>query len=548
MQALGFGKQWSRALSGKVKRLQAIVTSRNGSRAFHRPELSEVGDEHKAHLLGTALNADVKDRTGVRNHRQLTREQMVEYQADLRRRLEEAAPGAVVEAMCLFTGMNERGVTTLALGNEALPGEVLTLDLERGGLHVALNHLVERRRLELDHGQIYQPSKQSYFIPWPMNLIAALQTMATGAAESVADWQPVIRLVDILPQAERDHQLQAGVSAISEQTLPAHGLTPTSARARNTFPTQGRDYGMKSTNRSLAFLRLDLVGRARPWYVCLESKDFAAEWCRFLSSEGWVTNEAAIASAYAFGSPYLLKDHALQAIWACYVDRVEELPKGRRMSLATAIDIHNAYADFTAMALSFLLGLRPSVQYELTADTARPDAVLLTLTDKSDPSKSGSRFAALTSIVRGLLADWYAHCDALLGRYQRDPQTSKTTVGKEVLLHLMRVGQHAHVPVLFRIYKNGIRPANSKTTWNVLPPMLRCEENVGRHYWATHLHRAGCSDKVLDFFLRHTVAGNSPTSAYGNTTLAQLMQEVEAVQSNHIARLGLQMATGLRRA
>jgi len=84
MQALGFGKQWSRAMSGKVKRLQAIVTSRDGGRAPHRPELSVVGDEHKAHLLGTALNADVKDRTGVRNHRQLTREQMAEYQADQR--------------------------------------------------------------------------------------------------------------------------------------------------------------------------------------------------------------------------------------------------------------------------------------------------------------------------------------------------------------------------------------------------------------------------------------------------------------------------------
>lgn len=548
MQALGFGKQWRQALNGKVKRLQAILMSSNGGRIGHRSDLSDVGDEQKAHLLGTALNSDPKDRTGVRNHRQLTPPQMGEYQADLRLRLEQATPGAVVEALCLFTGMNERGVTTLALGTQALPGEVLTLDLENGGLHVALNHLVERRRLELDPGQIYQPSEPSYFIPWPTNLVTALKKMAAGEAKAASKRWPVIRLVDILPQTERDHQLQAGVSAISKQRLSAHGLTPTSARARNTFPTQGKDFGMKSTNRSLAFLRLDLVGRARPWYVCIESEDFTADWCRFLSSEGWTINGSAIASAYAFGSPYLLKESALQAIWSCYVQRVEDLPKGKRMSLATAIDIHNAYADFTAMAISFLLGLRPSVQYELTADTARPDAALLTLTDKSDPSKSGSRFAALTGIVRGLLANWYAHCEALLGRYQRDPHIGKTTVGKEVLLHLIQVGNHANVPVLFRIFKNGIRPANSKTTWNALPPLLRCEENVGRHYWATHLHRAGCSDKVLDLFLRHTVAGNSPTSAYGNTTLAQLIQEVEAVQSTHIAKLGLKMATGLRKA
>jgi hypothetical protein len=305
---------------------------------------------------------------------------------------------------------------------------------------------------------------------------------------------------------------------------------------------------MKATHRAYAMFRLDQVGHARPWYVRVDNDDFVADWCKFLVGEGWSTEPQQHAPGQAFGSPYLLRDHTLQAIWGYYVQRVDNCPKGKRMSLSTAIDVHNTYADFTAMALSFLLGLRSSTQYELNADSALPDGEMLTLTDKSDPDKTGSRFAVLTPLVRDLLANWYAHCAALLGRYQRDPQAGKTTVGAEVMAHLAEVVQHKPVPALFRIYKNGVRPANSKTTWDVLPPLLRCEENVGRHYWCSHLHRSGCSDKALDLFMRHMVAGNSPTSIYADVSIAQLTNEVGTLQMQQIAMLGLGMATGLRKA
>ncbi len=548
LRALGVGKYWRQAFAGKVKRLEAIVAQRTGRRVLTDVNLSEVALEHKAHVRATALNANVKVRSGARNHRQLTAAQMDTYQADLRSRLAMQSPGAVVEAISLFTGLSARGAMTLALGGEALPGELLTLDLKRGGLHVAINHLSDRQRWDVDPGQIYLPVRVRYFVPWPIELLAPLRDLAATARLAPDAWQPVIRVVDILPQGDRDHQITAGASALAVDEPDTRGFTSTAARARNTFPTQARESGMKATHRAYAMFRLDQVGHARPWYVRVDNDDFVADWCKFLVGEGWSTEPQQQEPGQAFGSPYLPRDRSLQAIWGYYVQRVDGCPKGRRMSLSTVIDVHNAYADFTAMALSFLLGLRLSTQYELNADSALPDAEMLTLTDKSDPNKTGSRFAVLTPLVRELLANWYAHCAALLGRYQRDPQAGKTTVGAEVMAHLAQVVQHDPVPALFRIYKNGARPANSKTTWDVLPPLLRCEDNVGRHYWCSQLHRAGCSDKAIDLFMRHIVAGNSPMSVYAGVSIAQLTNEVGTLQMQQIAKLGLGMATGLRKA
>lgn len=548
LRALGVGKYWRRAFTGKVKRLQAIVAQRSGRRVLTDFNLSEVAQEHRAHIRATALNANVKVRSGVRNHRQLTPAQMATYQADLRARLAAQSPGAIVEAISLLTGLSARGAMTLAIGEEALHGELLTLDLKRGGLHVAFNHLSDREHWEVDPGQIYLPVQASYFVPWPVELLSPMRDLARSTRMAADAWQPAIRVVDILPQVDRDHQVTAGASAISVQEPDARGFTPTAARARNTFPTQARESGMKAMHRANSMLRLDQVGHARPWYVRVDNDDFLADWCTFLEGEGWSTEPQQPAPGQAFGSPFLLRDRSLQAIWGYYVQRVDGCPKGKRMSLSTAIDVHNAYADFTAMALSFLLGLRLSTEYELNADSALPDAEMLTLTDKSNPAKTGSRFAVLTPLVRDLLGNWYAHCDALLGRYQRDPQAGKTTVGAEVMAHLAQVVQHERVPALFRIYKNGVRPANSKTTWDVLPPLLRCEDNVGRHYWCNHLHRSGCSDKAIDLFMRHMVAGNSPTSVYADVSIAQLTNEVGTLQMQQIAKLGLSMATGLRKA
>ncbi|MCM3566445.1 hypothetical protein, partial [Hydrogenophaga intermedia] len=104
-----------------------------------------MAEEHLSHITGKAGNGTAKARAGIGNHREASLAQMLAYGAEFRDRLSRSQVGSITEAISLFTGLDHRGVLGLAFGNSPRPGEILTIDLDRGGLHVAFDRLLERK-------------------------------------------------------------------------------------------------------------------------------------------------------------------------------------------------------------------------------------------------------------------------------------------------------------------------------------------------------------------------------------------------------------------
>ncbi|MCM3566376.1 hypothetical protein, partial [Hydrogenophaga intermedia] len=314
------------------------------------------------------------------------------------------------------------------------------------------------------------------------------------------------------------------------------------------LPTLAMD--AKVPRAFVASARLDFqrVGRARPWYLRVEQADFSFRWRALLGALGWSTNERPTAEPEAFGSPLVLCDKALQEIWSIVAGRVMFHDKGPNMTLKSCESLHNAYATFVGMALSFLLGLRERDQYDLYADAFTPDVEVIPFDDKKDPTKSGDRYVVLNRTVSSLLADWLAHCEALLRRYLGHPVASRTRRDTEVISHLQSVVHQQHVHLLFRIAPRGVVSIGSAKVWNELPALQRCVPNAGRHYWATHLHKNGCSDAALNLFMRHMTAGDSPTSSVNTASLGKLAREISALQERQIGRLKLAFPAGLRKS
>src|SRR5690606_15357401 len=127
------------------------------------------------HITGKALNGTAKARAGIGNHREASLAQMLAYGTELRDRLSRSQVGAVTEAISLFTGLDRRGVLGLAFGNGPRLGEILTIDLERGGLHVAFDRLLDRKITASVAAPLYEPTQSNYFVVWPNELLDALK-------------------------------------------------------------------------------------------------------------------------------------------------------------------------------------------------------------------------------------------------------------------------------------------------------------------------------------------------------------------------------------
>ncbi len=545
--AMAFGKYWQRPFERTRKRLSKKLASKANEPWVVKTWFSAPADAHLRHILGTKGSTTAKERAAVPTRHTATSDQFELYGAELRARLKSRKTGASCEALSMLAGLYPRDVMSLALADGPLPGEVLVLDLHGGFLHVMLREILKRKTPRQHLPNIYEPTQDHYRVPLPLevteplsNLLAQCQAEPTGP-----DFR--LRLIDILPQLDRDHQTANGLSAIESDDASAPGLEPTVARLRNTLPIEAVNSGVSRLHLTFARLEFGMVSKARPWYVRVQSGPFEAQWKEFLKGQGWTFSSAEEDTGGAFGSPYVLTDDRLKSIWDFFKDRVKDIPKGNNMSFERLRLFHNAYADQTAASLSFLMGLRETTHYDMSA-RAFSGAVDFTHIDDKGTSSLGSRLGVVCLFASATLANWQAHCDSLLARLTRDRVFSATSQGREIIMRLHGIVEGQDVGLLFKIAPNGIRVVSSQSTWGSLPPALRCEANAGRHYWATALHEEGYEDAALDLFLRHINAGTSPTSAYNNQPIAATVRRIASLQDSKLASLGLTPPVGLRAA
>lgn len=544
--ALEFGKYWQKTFES-IRRHLSKKLARTVQPLQTNTLISDTGDEHLRHILGVKGNTATKRRTAVPTRHTLTSEQFKLYGVDLRARLESRQTGALCEALSLLTGLYTHGIMGLALVDGPLADEVLVLDIAGGHLHVTLSTILKSKTPRQHLPGIYEQTQDHYSIPLPLEVLKPLRDLLVQHDAQAAEANVRLRLIDIFPQADRDHQGTHGKSAIECTDDFAPGFVPTAARARNTLTNEAVQAGVPRLTLAFARLEFGLVSKARPWYVRVQAEPFKAQWKGFLETLGWTFTPPDKPASGSFGSPYVLTDAALQTLWTFYQDRCDAIPKGNNMGSERLRLFHNAFADQTAAILSWLMGLRESTHYDLSAQALTGD-VDFTLIDDKQSSATGSRLGVVCEFATATLSNWQAHCGSLMARFNRDTVFCATSKGRDIITRLRGIVEGQEVGLLFKIAPNGIRVVSSQSTWGCLPPTLRCKANVGRHYWATALHDANYDDAALDIFLRHINSGTSPTSTFGNQSVKAIVQQIANLQDGKLAALGLTPPVGLRAA
>lgn len=547
LTSLEFGKRWHKTFEQIRRRLSKKLAVDLAAARTSNTLISAPADEHLRHILGAKAGTTAKKRSAVPTRHTLTSEQFQVYQADLRGRLRARQTGSLCEALSILTGLYSHGVMGLAIARGPLTDEILVLDIEGGYLYVAFDAILKRKMSKSQMPSIYAPSEENYRVPLPREVLAPLEELLARWRAEPGSQEFRCRLVDILPQADRDHRPVNGQSAIADADTYAPGFEPTLARARNTVANEAVAAGLSRLHLACARLDFGQVSKARPWYVRVQASEFEMQWREFMEGLGWTFETPAEAGDHAFGSPYVLTDKALLDIWNFYQDRVNAIPKGNNMGVERLRVFHNAFADQTAAALSFLLGLRASTHYTLSA-AALSGGVDFTHIDDKGTSSFGTRVGVVCKFASSVLANWVAHCASLMTRYAHDRVFSAGSSGREIISRLQHIVEGHDVGLLFKIFPDGIRNVSSQSTWGSLPPVLRCEANAGRHYWATYLHMQGCPDDAVDVFLRHINSGTSPTSAYSIHSLEALVSRIASFQDQKLAELGLTPPVGLRAA
>jgi|GEM_PF-1912639 len=545
--ALEFGKYWQKTFESIRRRLSKKL-ARNVAQPLQVNNLiSDAADEHLRHILGVKGNTPAKKRTAVPTRHTITSEQLELYGVDLRARLQSRQTGALCEALSLLTGLYPHGVMSLALADGPLADEVLVLDIAGGHLHVTLDAILNRKTPRQHLPDIYEQTQDHYSIPMPLEVLKPLRDLLARHGTPSAEPNVRLRLIDIFLQPDRDHRGAHGESAIECSDDFAPGFVPTVARARNTLPNAAIQAGVSRLTLAFARLEFGLVSKARTWYVRVQAGPFEAQWKGFLEALGWTFTTPDGSASGAFGTPYVLTDAALQIIWTFYQDRCDAIPKGNNMSIERLRLFHNAFSDQTAAIMSWLMGLRETTHYNMSAQ-ALNGAVDFTHIDDKQTSTPGSRLGVVCEFVAATLSNWQAHCGSLMARFKRDRVFCATSKGRAIITRLHGIVEGQDVGLLFKIAPNGIRVVSSQSTWGCLPPTLRCEPNAGRHYWATALHAAGYEEAALDVFLRHINAGTSPTSTFSNQSIKAIVHQIAYLQDDKLAALGLTPPVGLRAA
>lgn len=169
---------------------------------------------------------------------------------------------------------------------------------------------------------------------------------------------------------------------------------------------------------------------------------------------------------------------------------------------------------------------------------------LLTVHDKQGGDPLMAQPVWLNHYVQQQIAEYSAHCLALLKRLDRlnNPQAASLTNA------LSNALSGEGLMFFIRSKRGAIKPAGAFNTWGLLPVEFRVPANVGRHFWQNTLRAKGLGSRDIDRFMRHRVVGLENNTSSQTSSAQQSFDRIEKVQLAVMRELNIQVISGLRRA
>jgi hypothetical protein len=239
-----------------------------------------------------------------------------------------------------------------------------------------------------------------------------------------------------------------------------------------------------------------------------------------------------------------LSDDGVTALFKYLANRVTATKPGRHCGFELLAAHHEDYTRYTVALLSFCLGLRTARVYRLLSKDLICGQTSITVHDKQGGEKLMEQSAILNGVALEQVAQYLAHCAALIRRLDAIDNPS----AKSLSAALQRSVTGEGFLFVTQTQNGAIRPVGTRFVWDELPLEMRVPGNIGRHYWQNKFRLEGLLSRDIDRWMRHRVVGleNNTNSQVSSSFLA--FQRIDRIQISVLKRLGIAAISGIRRA
>lgn len=480
------------------------------------------------HLKRKLTYASPNHRRGVLDRQGQSKLQILDSAQELRARAEAGDASASLMILSFLTGLSLDISADIPLANHAKDNWIITVDLECGVIKTNIEPLFENSAtppVETAHN--YRPANKIIVKPIP----AFLQTILL---KRYAHFPTAIKIGNLLKDAD--------VSGKSLTILGAEcGIAPTASRFLNSAAPFAIQSGLGRLAAASITNDFSITPGAKLYYAQISREEIWQASTTLFSCLGW-GGPVPFQQGLAAGSLVAATRSTVTKLFRWMAAQVAALAPGKRYTLESLLNHHNAFVFYCASLAILCLASRKAEKLSFTAQQLHPDHIFISLFDKRTGQFLGPSPVPISNILAEQMRLYHVHFSAL------DKRLAQLGIKENSRLrtHIRKVLDRRSVHLFFRINSQRRQVAigtSDLTAW--WPDDLRLTGNFSRSFWQIELHELGLPEPIIDLFVRHQLLG---MESHTSTTTLNLHESFHAIcraQESVLDAMGINAVSGL---
>lgn len=419
----------------------------------------------------------------------LSHEALSQTVIDLREAIVAGNLQALITSVSFAVHLSEELVREIPIHRGSAPsGAVMWFDASTGVFYVRLTQLLADLGTAVEGG------------------VETVDTLKLHLPDSLG--QTLQMTMAVQPQAQRLGDLLEGRQV--ETNLAQLRCHRDRARLARSAPAVAIRLIPNRAVCAYAFLAFHLLTKPDLHYLTVSQAAVDEYRSQFFAKTGWGPTTIASSSDRSVGSKRTPQAATVQSLFTDLDRMLDQSRVGKRYTLISLIDHHNAFCRRVASFMQFVAGARGSHSLKFTAASWFAGSHFGYLDDKDAGTAGGRTPVPISPLTSLQLGYWESHLRSLARRL------SKIGGGRALssIGCITSILEHQDTPLFFLMAPDGsaIPPCTNEIFQPVETKLTR---DFGRHFMASSLSSKGHTLGDIHAFLRHQGGGVNPQNTHG---------------------------------
>lgn len=449
---------------------------------------------------------------------------------NLRARIETKDNAALVQSLCLLSGLSPRLLKSLPLVTTYRPLNIIGACVQTGSLQLNLRTLFpQRAKPPKATEHLFQSSGDILVLPLPGFLAKELQRRSPLFDQAIllgdlVNWVRVSPTDSLIP--DETCKLQASLARASKST---GAISMALGNDRLVSACISTDFS--------------LIGSARMYYARLTGRNVFDACARLYAGIGWGEPITDARQLPPLGSRTTLHGDGVKYLFYKLAEAVTASQPGRNTQTPRLLEHHAHFTRYCVALLSFCAGLREVRCYRLLANELLHGQDQIVVHDKQGGDALMAQPALVNAVAREQIRLYSIHATALSQRLQRRDDGNGLALAQELRRALQGEGH-----LFLTASSSGlVHSVGAHFTWREVHESIQVPPNVGRHFWQNVMRERGLFSRDIDCFMRHRVVGLERNTNSQVSTPRRSLDRIEEVQLAVLCELGIHALPGLSR-